>query len=131
MAVHAILPQRVDPAALRSLAAALHALTPDDPDFARALDRALAYVEVGAAYEPYNSTHYRIESATRLGVWHYVTLDQCSCATPAAWCWHRALLHLLTAHAALFDLHRCPRPLLAHIPPRDDAAVLRDCDECF
>lgn len=131
MAVHAILPQRVQPTALRPLAALFTSIHAADPGFARALQRALEYVEAGAAYEPYNSTHYRIESATRLGVWHYATLDQCSCEARAAWCWHRALLHLLTAHAALLDLQRCPRPQFAHIPPRDYAAVLRDCDELF
>lgn len=130
MAVPAILPQTASPA-LRLLADVLAATSPDDLAFAHALKYVLQRIDSGIAYEPYNSTHYRIESHSQPQLWHYVTLDQCSCQSPSSWCWHRALLHLLTAHAALHDLHHCPRPTLIHIPPRDYIAVLRDYDECF
>lgn len=108
--------------------------------FARALNRAVAHVESGIAYEPYNAMYYRIQSASRSWLWHYVTLDHCSCegAMPEIskhpWCWHRALVHLLTAQAALSTLDRCPRPTLAYVPPRqpnDMATILRECDEMF
>ena len=130
MAVSVILPQPQP--LLRLLADALTQIHADTPTFARALRRAVAHVESGIAYEPYNLTHYRIQSVSRPWMWHYVTLHSCSCRTRSPWCWHRALLHLLTAQAALTALDRCPRPTLAQVPPRpcdDKAAIIRACDE--
>ena len=119
MAVAAIVPQPQP--LLRLLADALTLLHANTPAFARALRRAVAHAEAGIAYEPYTLTHYRVQSMSRPWLWHYVTLHACSCGTPAPWCWHRALLHLLTAQAALTALARCPRPTLAHVPPRPTA----------
>lgn len=138
MAVPLIVAQSAPPAdsALHPIAAALKQTHAADPayglPFARAVDRALAHVASGIHYEPYNATHYRVQSHSRCWLWHYVTLHQCSCDTRAPWCWHRALLHLLTAQAALQSLDHCPRPTLAHVPPRqpkDMATILRECDE--
>jgi hypothetical protein len=140
MAVHAIVPQSAPPSdsVLQPLAELLkqfHAANPDyGVPFCRALDRAVKYVSSGIAYEPYNATHYRIQSHSRPWLWHHVTLYACPCETHAPWCWHRALLHLLTAQAALTALDCCPRPSLMHVPPRqsyDMDAILRECDELF
>lgn len=143
MAVRAIVPQTAPPSdadslsILRPLAELLKQLHADSPSyglpFCRALDRALDRVEAGSAYEPYTATYYRIQSHSRPWLWHYVTLAACPCETKAPWCWHRALLHLLTAQHALTTLESCPRPLLASAPrqPRDMDAILRECDELF
>jgi hypothetical protein len=139
MAVPAIVPQTAPPAdtlsILRPLAELLKQLHADSPTyglpFCRALDRALDRVEAGISYEPYTATYYRIQSHSRPYLWHYVTLYTCPCETKAPWCWHRALLHLLTAQAALTSLESCPRPLLASAPrPTTDLDELtRLCDE--
>lgn len=136
MAVAAILPQPQP--VLRLLADALahtHAHAPLYGDsFARALHRAVAHVEAGTAYEPYNALYYRVQSFSRAWLWHYVTLDHCSCDRHTRWCWHRALVHLLTAQNALLTLDRCPRPTLAYVPPRhsyDLATIVRECDELY
>lgn len=140
MAVPAIVPQSARPTypALRPLADLLTQSYAANPDyglpFARALDRACTYVAEGIQYEPYNATHYRVQSHSRAWLWHYVTLHTCSCDTHAPWCWHRGLLHLLTAHTALLTLDHCPRPILAHVlpcQPKDMATILRECDELY
>jgi hypothetical protein len=137
MAVAAIVAhpaQPLDPA-LQAVADALKQTHAADPahglPFIRALDRALAHLSSGIEYEPYNATHYRVQSFSRRWLWHYLTLDHCPCETDS-WCWHRGLLHLLTAHAALLRLDRCPRPTAAHTLPRqqfDMDAIVRACDE--
>lgn len=142
MAVAAILAQPSPPAGpedaatFAAVAAALKQLHVREPlygrPFCRALDRALLQHAAGRLYEPYNATHYRIQSASRPGQWHAATLQQCGCAQRGPWCWHRALLHLLTATAALQHLDRCPRPSLTQVAPCagfDIDAVLRACDE--
>lgn len=140
MAMPAILPQSAPPAhpTLRPLADLLTQTHTADPayglPFARALDRAVRYVEAGIQYEPYNATHYRIQSRSRAWLWHYVTLHQCPCDSQTAWCWHRALLYLLTAQHALACLDQCPRPTLAYVLPhdaKDMATILRECDEMY
>jgi hypothetical protein len=141
MAVHAIVPQTAPPtdslSILRPLAELVQQLNADRPDyglpFCRALDRAITYVEAGISYEPFTATHYRIQSHSRPAMWHYVTLHACPCETSAPWCWHRALLHLLTAQAALISLESCPRPLLASAPRQayDMNAIIRECDELY
>lgn len=140
MAVPAIVSQSPPPAhpsfqPLADLLTHTYAANPDyGIPFARALDRAVRYVDEGIQYEPYNATHYRVQSHSRTWLWHYATLHQCSCNTRALWCWHRALLHLLTAHTALLTLERCPRPTLAYVLPRkphDMTAILQECDEMF
>ncbi len=138
MAVPAIVPQSAPPAEspLAAVATALKQTLLADPayglPFARALDRALAHVTGGTAYEPYTTGYYRIQSGSRTYLWHYVSLHRCSCEATTPWCWHRALLHLLTAAAALRALDRCPRPTAAHVPTRprrDLATILREADE--
>jgi len=142
MAVRAILPQPASPApsdpVLSALASALTHTHAADPlygiPFSRALGRAVEHAENGVAYEPYNATHYRVQSGSRAWLWYYTTLDQCSCEARGPWCWHRALLHLLTARAALQTLDRCPRPAFVQLAPsktRDYAAVLREADELY
>lgn len=138
MAVSVILPQPVPSAALRHLADALaqthcHAQAYGQP-FGHALRRAVAHVEAGIAFEPYNATHYRVQSITHPWEWLYITLDSCSChgSQPSMWCWPHALLHLLTAHAALLHLTSCPRPTLDYIPlrqPFDLTTIVRECME--
>jgi hypothetical protein len=141
MTVHAIVPQTAPPSdsdslsVLRPLAELLKQVHAERPasglPFCRALDRALDRVEAGSAYEPYTATYYRIQSHSRPYLWHYVTLHTCPCETKAPWCWHRALLHLLTAQHALTALESCPRPLLASAPrtSRDLDEITRLCDE--
>lgn len=140
MAVAPILPQSASPAdpALDAVAVALKQTLSADPhyglSFCRAVDRALEYVQHGIAYEPANATHYRVQSHSRAWLSHYVTLHQCSCGTCAPWCWHLALIHLLTAHVALRQLDRCPRPTLAYAPrrkPNDMATILREANELY
>lgn len=134
MAVAAIVAQSAslaDPS-LDVVASALKQTLSADPHyglpFCRAVDRALEYVHNGIAYESYTATHYRVQSYSGAWLSHYVTLHQCSCETAAPWCW---LIHLLTAYAALRQLDRCPRPILAYAPPqgKDMATILREADE--
>lgn len=79
MAVAAILPQPQP--ILRSLADALahthaQALLYGD-SFARALHRAVAHVEAGTAYEPYNALYYRVQSFSRAWLWHCQVSPAC------------------------------------------------------
>src|SRR5687768_2612838 len=75
--------------------------------FCSALDLAQELLNAGIAYEPYGATHYRMRSVGRGESWHCVTLTDCSCEDATKvhgetfWCWHRAFLHLLTAHKAI------------------------------
>lgn len=141
MALRSILPQpsatqplSLEPA-LTPLAAVLTLALANDPaygqPFADALAEALGYLAAGVAYEPYNAVYYRIQSASQPGMWHYLTLHACPCVTAGAWCWHRALLYLLTAQAALLQLERCPRPTAEHggSAPHALDAIVRGADE--
>ena len=64
--------------------------------FCYALDRALAHVERGAVLRRISPTAYHVQALPH-AMPYRVTLGRCPCKAPGPWCYHRALVHLITA----------------------------------